>query len=148
MSQEKAGILNDNCPCRKIPKFVPFIFYWNSNHIGEINVGQPSTDSRAIKKCRYNQNFFTDLNGRVVSLTVNPENIVGIIENGVGFDGSSIAGYARVENSDRLLFPDPETFKLVPFANEVVGFFLGNIFNARGTRAPTDPRAALENVVS
>ena len=101
-----------------------------------------------LKKADTTKIFFTDLNGRVVSLTVNPENIVGIIENGVGFDGSSIAGYARVENSDRLLFPDPETFKLVPFADEMVGFFLGNIFNARGTRAPTDPRAALENVVA
>ncbi|MCP3875028.1 MAG: glutamine synthetase, partial [Desulfobacteraceae bacterium] len=47
--------------------------------------------------------FFTDLNGRIMGLPVNPEHIESIMEGGIGFDGSSIAGYATIENSDRIL---------------------------------------------
>jgi len=91
--------------------------------------------------------FFTDLNGRIMSLPVNPEDIVEIIKNGIGFDGSSIAGYATVEKSDRILFPDPASFRIVRFADETLGFFIGNIFNEKMERAKADPRAILENVL-
>ena len=88
--------------------------------------------------------FFTDLNGRLMSLPVNPDNIESIISNGIGFDGSSVAGYATVDASDRLLFPDPESFRTVEFADEKLGFFIGHVYNDQGSRAPTDPRAVLD----
>jgi len=91
--------------------------------------------------------FFTDLNGRLMSLPVNPDNIESIISNGIGFDGSSIAGYATVDASDRLLFPDPGSFRIVEFADEKLGFFIGHVYNDQGSRAGTDPRAVLENVL-
>jgi len=91
--------------------------------------------------------FFTDLNGRIMSLPINPENIEKIIKNGIGFDGSSIAGYASVENSDRLVFPDASSFRIVRFTNETVGFFIGNIYNEIGKRAHEDPRAVLQKVL-
>ncbi|MFC1829626.1 glutamine synthetase beta-grasp domain-containing protein, partial [Thermodesulfobacteriota bacterium] len=91
--------------------------------------------------------FFTDLNGRIMSLHINPENIDSIISNGIGFDGSSVAGYATVDASDRLLFPDPDSFQIIEFSNEKIGFFIGRIYNDPGIRAQTDPRAALENVL-
>jgi glutamine synthetase len=91
--------------------------------------------------------FFTDLNGRLMSLPVNPENIEAIVSNGIGFDGSSVAGYATVDASDRLLFPDPESFRIVEFADEKLGFFIGHVYNDQESRAPTDPRAVLENVI-
>lgn len=105
----------------------------------KINDGREKTDSAKI--------FFTDLNGKNMNLTVNPGNIGNVIKNGVGFDGSSIAGFARVENSDRLLFPDPETFRSIPFADETVGFFVGNVHNQKGDRSRMDPRAVLERVL-
>ncbi len=92
--------------------------------------------------------FFTDLNGRLMGLPVNPENIESISAKGVGFDGSSIAGYATVENSDRLLFPNPDSFNVVEFKDEKLGFFIGRIHNEHGERAKTDPRAFLEKVVT
>ena len=92
--------------------------------------------------------FFVDLNGRVMSLPINPERIEQFMESGVGFDGSSIAGYASVEQSDRLLIPDPESFRVVPFQDELLGFFIGHIYNERGERSRTDPRAVLEKVVA
>lgn len=92
--------------------------------------------------------FFLDLNGRVMSLPINPERIERFIENGVGFDGSSIAGYASVQNSDRILVPDPESFIVVPFQHERLGFFIGHVYNDKGKRSQTDPRAILERVVA
>ena len=92
--------------------------------------------------------FFTDLNGRIMSLPVNPDNIESILHDGIGFDGSSVAGFATVENSDRLLFPDPESFRLVKLADETLGFFIGSVYNEKGSRAQADPRAVLENVLN
>lgn len=92
--------------------------------------------------------LFTDLNGRIMSLPINPENIEELIKNGVGFDGSSIAGYATVESSDRLLLPDPESFRVVKFTDETLGFFIGHIYNEWGMRSKSDPRAVLEKVLN
>ena len=92
--------------------------------------------------------FFMDLNGRIMSLPINPEHIELIMENGIGFDGSSIAGYGTVDSSDRLLLPDPESFHVVEFSDEKLGFFIGNIYNEKGKRALVDPRAILENIVA
>jgi glutamine synthetase len=79
--------------------------------IKEIKEKLKATDSTKI--------FFTNLNGRLMSLPVNPDDIESIIENGVGFDGSSISGMAAVDNSDRLLFPDPESFRIVEFKDVI-----------------------------
>lgn len=91
--------------------------------------------------------FFIDFNGRIMSLPVNPDNIESILENGIGFDGSSIAGYGTVDSSDRLLFPDPESFKVLKFSDETVGFFIANIYDEKDTPSQTDPRAILKNIL-
>jgi glutamine synthetase len=91
--------------------------------------------------------FFTDLNGRLMSLPVNPDHIQQIIRDGVGFDGSSIAGFANVDSSDRQLFPDPNTLRILKFKDEALGCFIGGIYNELGVRAAADPRAVLERVI-
>lgn len=102
----------------------------------------------AIRAADTTQIFFTDLNGRVMSITVNPENIEAIAASGVGFDGSSIAGYATVQKSDRILFPVVESFRIVEFAGQRVGFFIGSVYNEKGKRALADPRAILEKFLA
>ncbi len=101
-----------------------------------------------LKKVDSTKIFFTDLNGRHRSLPVNPDNIESIISKGIGFDGSSIAGIAAVEDSDRLLFPVRESCRVVEFRDEKLGFFIGRIQNVQGERSKSDPRAVLENVLS
>ncbi len=91
--------------------------------------------------------FFVDFNGRIMSLPVNPENIESILENGIGFDGSSIAGYGTVDSSDRLLFPEPDSFKILKFSDETVGFFIASIYNERNRPAQADPRAILKKIL-
>ena len=92
--------------------------------------------------------FFTDLNGRIMSLPVNPDNLEAIVAEGIGFDGSSIAGFATVDNSDQLLFPDPGSLRVVNFEDGKLGFLVGGIYNDQVTRAETDPRAVLEGVLA
>lgn len=91
--------------------------------------------------------FFTDLNGRLMSLPVNPEHMPQILRDGVGFDGSSIAGFASVDSSDRQLFPDPDTFRTLAFEDETLGCLIGGVYNALGVRSSADPRAVLERVI-
>ncbi len=101
-----------------------------------------------LKKTNLTKIFFTDLNGRIMNLPINPDNIESIIMDGIGFDGSSVAGYATVDSSDRLVLPDPESFRIVELADERLGFFIGHIFNAKRCRAKADPRAVLEDVLN
>ncbi len=107
--------------------------------IGEIKQKLKETDSTKI--------FFTDLRGRLMSLPVNGEHIESIVRDGIGFDGSSIAGMATVDNSDKLLFPAIESFKTVELNDEKLGFFIGRIYDEREMRAKADPRVVLEDVL-
>lgn len=100
-----------------------------------------------LKEAYTTKLFFTDLNGRLKNLSVNPDDIEAILENGVGIDGSSIAGIATVDNSDRILKPVIESFRLVDFGDRKVGFFVGQIFNQDGSRSEVDPRYPLERAV-
>lgn len=100
-----------------------------------------------LKQAYNTKLFFTDLNGRLKNLSVNPNEIESIIKNGVGIDGSSIAGIATVDNSDRVLKPVVESFRLVDFGDRKIGFFIGQLFDQDGTRTAVDPRYALERAV-
>ncbi|MBC2717693.1 MAG: glutamine synthetase [Desulfobacteraceae bacterium] len=93
------------------------------------------------------QVFTTDLNGRAITLQVNPGNIEAFFKRGVGFDGSSVSGYGSVDNSDKLLIPLANTFRALEFSNEKLGFFIGRIDEEQGDRSLSDPRALLENVL-
>lgn len=102
----------------------------------------------ALKDVDSTKIFFTDLNGREMALPVNGRNIGRILENGIGFDGSSVAGITTVEDSDRLLFPVAESFQILPFADEKVGFFIGEIKNAAHKSSQSDARTLLETIIA
>ena len=92
--------------------------------------------------------FFCDLNGRIMNLSVNGMDIDDIFHNGVGFDGSSIAGFANVENSDRLLFPVKESMKKIKFKGESIDFYIGNICDEHGERSGIDTRTVLQKTLN
>jgi len=93
------------------------------------------------------QVFTTDLNGRNISLQVNPKNVESFFERGVGFDGSSVPGQGSVDDSDKLIIPLSESFRKIGFANENLGFLIGRISEEHGERSPCDPRSLLERVL-
>jgi glutamine synthetase len=91
--------------------------------------------------------FFTDLNGRLKNLDINPNNILDILNHGVGIDGSSIPGLATIDNSDRIMYPVLDSLKILEFSNRKVAFFVGKLYNQSGERSECDPRAVLEAVL-
>jgi len=93
------------------------------------------------------QVFTTDLNGRNISLQVNPKNITSFFDRGVGFDGSSVPGHGTVDDSDKLIIPISTSFRKIEFTNENLGFLIGRISEEHGERSAYDPRSLLENVL-
>ncbi|HEX9744625.1 MAG TPA: glutamine synthetase, partial [bacterium] len=65
----------------------------------------------------YVQFWFTDILGILKSFTITPSELDEGLSEGMGFDGSSIEGFARIEESDLIARPDPTTFQIVPWAN-------------------------------
>jgi glutamine synthetase len=59
--------------------------------------------------------WFTDILGMLKSFAITVEELEGALEEGMGFDGSSIEGFARIDESDMMALPDPDTFQLVPW---------------------------------
>ena len=59
--------------------------------------------------------WFTDILGMLKSFAITVEELEGALEQGMGFDGSSIEGFARIDESDMLAIPDPDTWQLLPW---------------------------------
>jgi len=70
--------------------------------------------------------WFTDVLGQLKSLELLVDELEVAFEEGMGFDGSSIEGFARIEESDMLAFPDPSTFAILPW--EYKGYKIARMF--------------------
>jgi glutamine synthetase len=58
--------------------------------------------------------WFTDIEGHLKSFAVTPSEIEDALDDGMGFDGSSITGFNAIEESDMVAIPDPSTYRLMP----------------------------------
>src|SRR3989440_552172 len=58
--------------------------------------------------------WFTDIEGHLKSFAVTPSEVEEALNDGMGFDGSSITGFNAIEESDMVAIPDPATFQLMP----------------------------------
>ncbi|RJP75801.1 MAG: glutamine synthetase [Candidatus Zixiibacteriota bacterium] len=58
--------------------------------------------------------WFTDILGQLRGFAITPRELPEALESGLGFDGSSVEGFARIHESDLMAHPDPETFTLMP----------------------------------
>jgi glutamine synthetase len=59
--------------------------------------------------------WFTDILGSLKSFAITREELEEALEDGMGFDGSSIQGFARIDESDMIAQPDPATFAILPW---------------------------------
>src|SRR5215470_3902314 len=59
--------------------------------------------------------WFSDIEGHLKSFAVTPSEIEDALDDGMGFDGSSITGFNAIEESDMVAIPDPDTFQLMPW---------------------------------
>ena len=60
--------------------------------------------------------WFTDIEGHLKSFAVTPSEMEDALNDGMGFDGSSITGFNAIEESDMVAIPDPSTFQLMPYS--------------------------------
>lgn len=65
---------------------------------------------------RFVRLWFTDVLGYLKSVAIAPAELEGAFEEGIGFDGSAIEGFARVSEADMVARPDPSTFQVLPWA--------------------------------
>ncbi|HEY6595071.1 MAG TPA: glutamine synthetase family protein, partial [Asanoa sp.] len=100
---------------------------------------------------RFVRLWFTDVLGTLKSVSVAPAELEAAFEEGIGFDGSAIEGFARVFESDMIAMPDPTTFQVFPFEGGVSGesarMFCDILLPDRGP-SWADPRHVLRRALS
>ena len=96
------------------------------------------------------QFWFTDVLGVQKIFSITPSELEEGMAEGMGFDGSSIEGFCRIEESDMIALPDPTTFQLIPWrpANRPVARMICDILNPDGTPYDGDPRYALKRMIA
>ncbi|RME26405.1 MAG: glutamine synthetase, partial [Candidatus Zixiibacteriota bacterium] len=89
---------------------------------------------------------FTDVLGRIKGMSIARSEIEQVVEEGQGFDGSSIEGFSRIDESDLMAIPDPKTFRIIPWeiAGQKVAMMFCDIQNPDGTPYEGDPRWVLQ----
>ncbi|MFH1351771.1 MAG: glutamine synthetase family protein [Pseudomonadota bacterium] len=94
------------------------------------------------KEISFIQFWFTDVLGVLKSFAVTPSELDEGLTEGMGFDGSSIEGFARIQESDMIAKPDPATLQLVPWRSREspVARMFCDILNPDGTPYEGDPR--------
>ncbi|HUU26238.1 MAG TPA: glutamine synthetase family protein [archaeon] len=92
--------------------------------------------------------WFADMLGFLKSFAITVEELEDALDNGKGFDGSSIEGFTRVDESDMVAMPDAETFCLLPWRSRGEGTAVARMFCdiywPDGTPYESDPRQVLK----
>ncbi len=91
--------------------------------------------------------WFTDILGFLKNFAITVEELEGALEEGMGFDGSSIEGFARIDESDMVALPDPDTFQLLPWRStqhRAVARMFCDILRPGGEPFEGDPRFVLK----
>ncbi len=93
---------------------------------------------------------FTDIFGNLKNVAVTTSQLEKVLDNKCMFDGSSIEGYARIEESDMYLYPDIDTFEIFPWRPQQgkVARFLCDVYRPDGTPFEGDPRIILKKVIN
>ncbi|MGZ5477984.1 MAG: glutamine synthetase family protein, partial [Candidatus Aminicenantales bacterium] len=99
---------------------------------------------------------FPDILGRQMDFSIPASEVASAFKEGKSFDGSSVAGFVRIEESDLIIKPDPKTFRVLPWVYE--GFagdirwreavMFGDILTPDGAVFEGDSRAALKRVLA
>ena len=97
---------------------------------------------------RFVRLWFTDILGFLKSFSVSVLELETAFESGMGFDGSSIEGFARIDESDMVAMPDPATFQIFPVEwstpDSVEARMFCNVLKPGGEPFDGDPRNVLK----
>jgi glutamine synthetase len=89
--------------------------------------------------------WFSDIEGHLKSFAITPSEVKGALDDGMGFDGSSITGFNAIEESDMVAIPDPATYRLMPArgGEGKVGRMICDVVKPDGVPYEGDPRHVL-----
>ena len=92
---------------------------------------------------------FTDVIGTVKSVDIPVARLAGALEDGIWFDGSSVEGFARIQESDMRLVPDVDTYAVLPWTLPELrrARIFCVIFQPDGKPFPGDPRGTLKHML-
>lgn len=92
---------------------------------------------------------FTDVTGTVKSVDIPVNRLESALEDGVWFDGSSVEGFARIQESDMRLLPDKNTYAVLPWSEEERkrARIFCDIYLPDGSPFPGDPRGVLKRML-
>jgi glutamine synthetase len=93
--------------------------------------------------------WFTDIEGHLKSFAITPAEVEGALDDGMGFDGSSITGFNAIEESDMVAIPDPATYRLMPSrgGESKVGRMICDVVKPDGEPYEGDPRFVLRRAL-
>jgi glutamine synthetase len=93
--------------------------------------------------------WFTDIEGHLKSFAITPSEIEDALDDGMGFDGSSISGFNAIEESDMVAIPDPDTFQLMPWkeGETKVARMICDVVTPDGEPYEGDPRHVLRRAL-
>jgi len=93
--------------------------------------------------------WFTDIEGHLKSFAITPGEAEGALDDGMGFDGSSITGFNAIEESDMVAIPDPDTFQLMPWrpGETKVARMICDVVTPDGQPYEGDPRYVLRRAL-
>src|SRR4026208_1941261 len=110
---------------------------------------QDILDLAATNNVRFLRLQFTDILGINKNVEVPESQFEKALEGDIMFDGSSIEGFVRIEESDMVLKPDLDTFKILPYDDEGgrVARLICDIYNPDGSPFPGCPRQTLQRQI-
>jgi glutamine synthetase len=93
--------------------------------------------------------WFTDIEGHLKSFAITPSEIEDALDDGMGFDGSSISGFNAIEESDMVAIPDPDTFQVMPWkeGETKVARMICDVVTPDGQPYEGDPRYVLRRAL-
>src|SRR2546423_292035 len=93
--------------------------------------------------------WFTDIEGHLKSFAITPGEIEAALDDGMGFDGSSISGFNAIEESDMVAIPDPSTFQVMPWkqGETKVARMICDVVTPDGQPYEGDPRHVLRRAL-
>ena len=92
---------------------------------------------------------FTDIFGQLKNVAITASQIEKAVNNEIMFDGSSIEGFTRINESDQYLYPDLDTFVVFPWRPQQgkVARLICDVYNPNDTPFDGDPRGVLKRVL-
>lgn len=103
----------------------------------------------AKENVRFLRLMFTDILGRIKNVEVPISQLDKVLDNKMMFDGSSIEGFVRIEESDMYLYPDLSTWMIFPWESEKgkVARLICDVYGTDGKPFAGDPRSNLKRIV-